>query len=130
MTPRNSGAFIEHVNITVRDPDRSAALVADLFGWHVRWEGPSLLGGRTVHVGDERFYLALYTHDGAETLDAMFSKGQPLNHVGIVVDDLDALEARVIAAGLIPFSHGDYEPGRRFYFLDHDGIEFEIVSYQ
>jgi len=36
---------------------------------------------------------------------------------------------RVIAAGLTPFSHGDYEPGRRFYFFDWDGIEFEIVSY-
>ena len=121
--------FIEHVNITVRDPDRAAALLADLFGWHVRWKGPSLLGGRTVHVGDDRFYIAVYTHDGAETPDATFRKGQPLNHIGIVVDDLDALEAKVIAAGLAPFSHADYAPGRRFYFLDHDGTEFEIVSY-
>jgi predicted enzyme related to lactoylglutathione lyase len=46
------------------------------------------------------------------------------------VDDLDAVERRVVAAGLRPFNHGDYEPGRRFYFLDADGIEFEIVSYQ
>jgi hypothetical protein len=23
----------------------------------------------------------------------------------------------------------DYEPGRRFYFLDWDGIEFELVNY-
>ena len=119
--------FIEHVNITVRDPDRSAALIANLFDWHIRWEGPSMLGGRTVHVGDDRFYLALYAPAG--TPDVTFAKGQPLNHVGIVVDDLDALEARVVAAGLIPFSHGDYEPGRRFYFLDSDGIEFEVVSY-
>lgn len=121
--------FIEHVNITVRDPDRSAALMADLFGWDVRWKGPSLLGGNTVHVGDHQFYLALYTHAGAATPDPMFRKGQPLNHIGIVVDDLDALAARVVAAGLTPFSHGDYEPGRRFYFLDYDGTEFEAVSY-
>jgi catechol 2,3-dioxygenase-like lactoylglutathione lyase family enzyme len=124
-----TAAFIEHVNITVRDPDRSADLMAGLFGWHVRWKGPALSGGTTVHVGDERFYLALYTHDGAATPEDLFRKGRPLNHVGIVVDDLDALEARVIAAGLVPFSHGDYEPGRRFYFLDYDGTEFEIVSY-
>ena len=32
-------------------------------------------------------------------------------------------------AGLEPFSHGDYEPGRRFYFLDPDGIEYEVISY-
>lgn len=121
--------FIEHVNITVRDPERSAALLADLFGWHVRWSGPALNNGHTVHVGDDRFYLALYTHAGAETPEATFRKGRPLNHIGIVVDDLDALEAKVVAAGLTPFSHADYEPGRRFYFLDPDGTEFEAVSY-
>ena len=31
---------------------------------------------------------------------------------------------------LEPFNHDDYEPGRRFYFFDWDGIEFEVVSYQ
>lgn len=35
----------------------------------------------------------------------------------------------MVAAGFTPFNHGDYEPGRRFYFLDGDGIEYEIVSY-
>ena len=52
-----------------------------------------------------------------------------LNHVGIVVDDLDTAEQRVSAAGYEPHSHADYEPGRRFYFHDDDGIEFEVVSY-
>ena len=35
----------------------------------------------------------------------------------------------MIAAGLRPFSNAGYEPGRRFYFLDLDGIEYEVVSY-
>jgi len=123
------GAFIEHVNITVRDPERSGKLMHDLFGWHIRWQGPSLNGGRTIHVGDDQFYLALYTSQGAETPDDAFRKGRPLNHVGIVVDDLDDAERRVVAAGLEPFNHGDYDPGRRFYFFDYDGTEFELVSY-
>lgn len=121
--------FIEHINLTVRDPERSAQLLSDLFGWHIRWEGPSQMGGRTIHVGDERFYIALYTHAGAKTPDETFLKGRPFNHVGILVDDLDAIERKVVGAGLVPFSHGDYEPGRRFYFLDFDGTEYEIVSY-
>ena len=33
--------FIEHVNLTVSQPERSAKLLADLFGWHVRWQGPA-----------------------------------------------------------------------------------------
>ena len=32
-------------------------------------------------------------------------------------------------AGFEPHSHGDYEPGKRFYFDDENGIEFEVVSY-
>ena len=30
---------LEHVNITVPDPDGSAAVLCQLFGWHVRWSG-------------------------------------------------------------------------------------------
>jgi hypothetical protein len=43
--------------------------------------------------------------------------------------DLGAIERKVIARGLAPFNHADYEPGRRFYFFDEDGIEYEIISY-
>jgi catechol 2,3-dioxygenase-like lactoylglutathione lyase family enzyme len=121
--------IIEHVNITVSQPERSARLFQDLFGWHIRWHGPSSGGGRSIHVGDETNYLAVYAEPGEALEDRGWPKGAPLNHVGIQVDDLDAVERRVIAAGLVPFSHGDYEPGRRFYFFDWDGIEFEIVSY-
>lgn len=120
---------IEHVNVTVRDPARAARLMQEIFGWHVRWEGPARDGGRTIHVGSDEDYVALYTGAGVTYSDDDFAKGRPLNHIGVLVDDLDAVEARVAAAGLVPFSHGDYEPGRRFYFLDPDGIEYEIVSY-
>lgn len=29
-------AILEHVNVTVSDPDKTAAMLCDLFGWHVR----------------------------------------------------------------------------------------------
>jgi catechol 2,3-dioxygenase-like lactoylglutathione lyase family enzyme len=123
-------AYIEHVNLTVSDPERSTRLFHDLFGWEVRWQGAARDGGRSIHVGDDATYLAIYAEPGSErAADKAWPKGAPLNHVGILVEDLDETERRVIAAGLVPFSHGDYEPGRRFYFLDWDGIEFEIVSY-
>lgn len=122
-----SSPIIEHVNLTVTDPARTARLMEQLFGWHIRWEGPARDGGRSVHVGDERFYLALYAPPGG--VERRYPKGAPLNHVGLLVDDLDAIEARVEAAGLRAFNHGNYDPGRRFYFLDFDGIEYEIVSY-
>ena len=121
---------IEHVNVTVRDPETAARLMQAVFDWTVRWEGPARDGGHTIHVGSDDGYIALYTEPGAVYTDEDFAKGRPLNHIGVEVDDLDATEARVIAAGLTPFSHGDYDPGRRFYFLDPDGIEYEVVSYR
>ena len=122
-------AQIEHVNLTVSDPERSAALLARMFDWRVRWAGPAMAGGRTVHVGSEDQYLALYARKDGDGAPLAWPKGAPLNHVAITVGDLDAAERRVRDAGLTPFNHGDYEPGRRFYFLDPDGIEFEVVSY-
>lgn len=120
---------LEHVNITVSDPQRSANLLRDLFGWHIRWEGPSMLGGHTIHIGTDDSYIALYTNPEFRAADPRFNKGEPMNHIGVTVDNLDAVEAKVIAAGLEPFNHGDYEPGRRFYFFDWNDIEWEVVSY-
>ena len=120
---------LEHVNLTVSDPQRSAALLRDLFGWHIRWEGPSMSAGHTIHIGTDDAYVALYTNPEVRAADPAFRKGEPMNHIGVTVDDLDAVEAKVVAAGLKPFGHDDYDPGRRFYFFDWNGIEWEVVSY-
>ena len=124
-TPR-----IEHVNVTVSNPERAARLMEELFDWQVRWKGPARDGGRTIHIGSKEHYIALYTGRGVAYTANDFAKGQPLNHIGIEVDDIDATEARVVAAGLKPFNHDNYDQGRRFYFLDPDGIEYEIISYR
>ncbi|MBM0169090.1 VOC family protein [Altererythrobacter sp. C41] len=117
---------LEHANLTVTDPQRSAALLEKLCDWHERWRGPAMNGGETIHVGNETTYLALYTNPDAT---GGYRKGVPLNHVGLLVDDLETAEEIVIEAGLEPFGHADYAPGRRFYFFDWDGIEFEVLSY-
>jgi len=118
---------LEHANITVSDIERSSRLLQDLLGWHERWRGPALNGGETIHVGEDFSYIAVYTDLKAHN---RFAKGAPLNHVGLVVDDIAAAEQVILAAGLEPFNHADYAPGRRFYFFDWDGIEFEVVSYE
>jgi catechol 2,3-dioxygenase-like lactoylglutathione lyase family enzyme len=124
-------AMLEHVNVTVPDPEATAALYGRLFGWKLRWQGGAIHGGHTVHVGTEDQYVALYTGPGGKQTPRQDSYRQlgGLNHIAVVVDDLDALEAKVKAEGLVPEKHADYEPGRRFYFHDRDGIEYEVVSY-
>ena len=60
MTLPIKPATLEHVNITVKDPQYTAAMLCRIFGWHIRWEGPSMNNGYTVHVGSDSSYLALY----------------------------------------------------------------------
>lgn len=125
---------LEHVNLTVRDPRKTAAMLAELFGWKIRWEGPAMAGGYTVHVGTETGYVALYRPADPYMLAPATDKRAKdvvgaLNHVAVTVDDLDGAEQRILAAGFETLNHGDYEPGRRFYFYDHDGVEYEVVSY-
>lgn len=123
-------AFLEHANLTVSDPDKTAAYLADIFGWHVRWQGEAINGGHTVHVGNDTSYVALYRGPGEQGLaPSSYVTTGGFNHLGVVVDDLEATEDRVRRAGFKPHMHADYEPGRRFYFDDHDGIEVEVVSY-
>lgn len=123
-------ASLEHVNITVPDSRATAAVLQDIFGWHIRWEGPAKDDGHTVHVGNATTYLALYTPQG--TVDEAIPRYRhagSLAHIGLTVDDLEAAEAKVRAAGYTPRSHADYEPGRRFYFDGPDAVEYEVVSY-
>lgn len=123
-------AQFEHVNITVSDPEATAAWMERLFGWHVRWKGEAISSGFTVHVGTEDRYVALYSpgQPKAQT-ESNYQTVGGFNHLAVVVEDLDAMEDRVKSEGFRTGNHQVYEPGRRFYFHDHDGIEVEVVSY-
>ena len=122
-------AYLEHTNLTVKDPDQLAALFSRLFDWKIRWRGAALNDGLTVHVGSDESYLALYTHsDVTETRSRDTFVINNLNHLGVVVSDIDKVESKVKDEGYSPFNHGDYDPGRRFYFMI-DELEIEVISY-
>lgn len=121
---------LEHVNITVSNPDDTAATLCHLFDWQVRWAGAAKDDGYTVHVGDADSYLALYRPNKAlSPMGDTYSRTGGMNHLGIIVDDIATTEARVKTAGYRPHNHADYEPGLRFYFDGPDGIEIEVVQY-
>lgn len=120
---------LEHVNITVRDPKATAQVLCSIFDWHIRWEGPSQMGGHTVHVGSQNGYLAVYSSNKPQSEPKGNHAPSTLNHIGIVVDDLNIIERRVRKAGLHPQPQKCYDPGCRFYFLDNDGVEYEVISY-
>ncbi len=90
-----SQGVLEHVNFTVTDPEKTAERLCDLFGWKIRWKGAAKYDGFTVHVGSDDSYLAIYAKGtpGDPADETYFTRGG-LNHIGVVVDDLDAVEAK------------------------------------
>ena len=68
-------AKLEHTNLTVADPDALAQRLCQLFDWQIRWSGPALDNGYTVHVGGPDTYLALYRPPSQQTSD--------LNHLAV-----------------------------------------------
>jgi len=119
---------IEHVNLTVTDPERTSEMLQAVFGWRERWRGRERDGSIGIHVGGASSYVALYP-PRPPAKARQWPKSRPFNHLGVEVADLEACEARVRRQGLRPYSHGEYAPGRRFYFEDLDGVEYEVVSY-
>ncbi len=122
-------SYLEHTNITVTNPDELASLLCHLFDWKIRWSGGAKNNGYTVHVGDDNAYLALYRPATLESKKSNYQTLANVNHIGIVVDNLEAIEAKVRTMNFTTYSHGDYEPGRRFYFTPQENIEIEVVSY-
>ena len=122
---------LEHTNITVKNAKQSAQILCKIFDWKIRWSGDAIDGGTSYHIGGDASYLALYTpvKIGAPGKSSYITPAG-LNHLGIIVEDIEKVEARIIEAGYEPHSHADYEPGRRFYFREENGIEIEVVSYQ
>ncbi len=126
-------AYIEHVNITVKNLDKTVAfLLAALPDWRVRGQGAVDWFGKPahwLHVGTDASYLALM--DGGEGSGRHWTGHHVgLKHVGIVVSDVDAVVARLAAAGH-PLDHwGGAHPHRRsVYVIERDELQFEFVEY-
>ena len=54
------GAALEHVNLTVSNPEKTAAWLCELFGWKIRWQGPAIDGGMSIHVGTDDVPLGIF----------------------------------------------------------------------
>jgi catechol 2,3-dioxygenase-like lactoylglutathione lyase family enzyme len=131
-------ARLEHANINVRSIDETIRFLTAAFPeFRVRGRG-EVEGRPWVHVGTDDSYLALneFEPKSAESTGGVVGSEppafgtEPLNHLGFVVDDAEALASRLRSAG---FREGFVAPAHKYrirkYFLDADGNEWEFVEY-
>ncbi len=123
---------LEHANITVENIDTSFQFYSALFGFEKRWEGMATgeVGPiRAVHAGNGHTYLALFEAERKGRRPADYGIAG-VNHIGFEVDDLEIYRQRLEELGVSVHLEADYEPGKRIYFYDPDGIEIELVEYR
>ncbi len=121
---------LEHANLSVTDVEATTRFIMTaLPDLQVRGEGLDHLGRPWRHVGNHDFYLALQGVDGHGDR-VPYGDTVGLNHLGWEVDDVEASEYRMRAAGFEPNMHADAHPARRrTYFYDPDGNDWEFVEY-
>ena len=126
---------LEHLNVTLTDLDcATRALQAILPHWSVRGAGTWADDDGAVHawrhVGDDFQYLALYQTPPGRTLRASDARSA-FNHLGLVVDDLDAALARLRDLDT-PLDHiGGSTAHRRsaYVVIEPERLQIELVAY-
>jgi catechol 2,3-dioxygenase-like lactoylglutathione lyase family enzyme len=123
---------LDHANLAVRDLDGALRFLTTAFPeFRVRGAGADWGGSRWVHVGTDQVYLALHQAIAEPAEPWVPYAGKPgTNHLGFEVDDVEALRARLAAAGYRDSTVPNEHPfRRRVYFRDAEGNDWEFVQY-
>ena len=122
---------IEHINIAVPDLDEAVKFITTACPeFRIRGGYRYGEGRHWIHVGSPEIYVAFEQATEQEWAHVGHS-GQPgVNHIGCVVDSLDEVSARLLAAGYREAFQGETTPTRRSsYFADACGFQWEFVEY-
>ncbi len=123
---------LEHANLCVHDIDAVVGFLKTAFpDFQIRRDTTDPDGTRWVHVGTNETYVALNQAKPEEPRRGTLYKGRPgLNHLAYEVDDVEALRARLRAAGYRDSTVQNAHPYRkRIYFYDPEGNDWEFVQY-
>jgi catechol 2,3-dioxygenase-like lactoylglutathione lyase family enzyme len=125
-----SKAFLEHANITVRNIEKAVEFIQTAMPEFVIRGGGGTGRDRWLHIGTDDTYIALEQGPDVETNNFPDYVKNDINHLGFVVNDINAVAERLIAAGY-PRNYPRTEEKFRLreYFCDTDGNEYEFVQY-
>ena len=97
-TSAGNAVRLEHVALNVADPIKMAKWYADNLGTKVVREGPPPINMRFIADGGGNMMLELY-HNPPEAVPNYAAMDPLLLHVAFMVDDVDAMRSKLIAAG-------------------------------
>lgn len=113
---------LDHINLQVRDLNKSVDFYKNVFGFQKVEEGisnngnPYAIVGRSGHV-----FLAMY--QGRDDNQSY------INHLGFHIDDFDSVMEKINQLG-VKISYGDgiieYPDSRSVYIADPDGMQIEL----
>jgi len=94
-------ARLEHVALNVADPVKMSQWYVDNLGMKVLREGPPPINVRFLADSGGNMMLELY-HNPAAAVPDYASMDPLLLHVAFMVDDVDAMRQKLLAAGTTP----------------------------
>ncbi len=118
--------LLEHIHLNVDSIAATEAFLKVAAPAFKRRGGGNAAGfGPWAHFGTENSYIALTEVKGSKPPST-------LRHIGLQVDDIEALMVRLSAAGFEPDDasalHG-HPHRRRVYYIDGNGLGWEFVQY-
>ena len=89
---------LEHIGLNVADPVKAARWYVDNLGMKVLREGPAPANARFLGDANGNMMLELY-HNPPEAVPNYAAMDPLLLHVAFMVDDVEAMRSKLIAAG-------------------------------
>lgn len=122
-------AYVEHANITVSNIDDAIQFIQTAIPeFKVRHRGETQY--RWCHIGTDNSYIALQEMVAREQTDRAPYLDVGINHIGLVVNDVDQVKQRLLSGGYQQNDIGEENPYRkRIYFYDRSGVEWEFIQY-
>jgi glyoxylase I family protein len=96
-----NAARLEHVALNVADPVKMAEWYVDNLGMKVLREGPAPINARFLADSGGNMMLELY-HNPPDAVPNYAAMDPLLLHVAFMVDDVDAVRQKLMAAGATP----------------------------
>lgn len=125
--------IIEHANITVPDIDVAFEFLKIVAPDFIIRKDESREGSyRWAHIGNDYFYIALQEPhlQKKPTAGSTAYENLGVNHLALIVSDLNKIEKNLIAAGYKKSIDTPVEKFRkRIYYYDNEGFEWELIEY-